>query len=276
MPSWPPFALGDEYLMSELWKADSLVLARSDNENRFKRNFLKQAVCELRFPTLMELGEQRPPSSFVKALRKDYPILEMNNEFTLGLGAGNAGSSNIHIFRSAKANWSVSLKENSLAIETTAYLGFDNLRERVLQIVDAAEKIIDSDFFTRIGLRYINVVKTEGEEVTTWINPFLTAPITSGSFVGINDFGGRMQLLAEDGGCLFQHGIQLNHTNSDAPVRAEYLIDIDTYRTEVSLSNTAAAIDIMHRQAFDLFDWALADKARNFLSADAKPRKGMV
>ncbi|MFJ5236999.1 TIGR04255 family protein [Pseudomonas sp. B21-051] len=258
--------------MSASWKADELVRTRSDNEKRYTRNFLKQAVCELRFPTLMELGEQRAPASFVKALRKDYPLLELNNEFTLGIGAGNT-SSNIHILRSTKGNWSISLKENALSIETTSYSGFDNLRERVLQVLEAAEKVIDSDFFTRIGLRYINVLKSEDEEIISWINPALTAPITSELFAGINDFGGRMQLLTEDGGCLFQHGIQLNRSNGSPP-KPDYLIDIDTYRSEVSLKDTAAALDIMHRQAFDLFDWSITDKARNALSADNKTRKG--
>jgi uncharacterized protein (TIGR04255 family) len=260
--------------MSARWKAEDLVLTRSQNVDRFKRNFLKQAVCELRFPTLMELGEQRPPSSFVKALRKDYPHLELNNEVTFGIGGGNAGSSNIHIFRSSKMNWSVSLKQNALSIETTSYSGFDNLRERILQIIDAAEIIIDSDFFTRIGLRYINVVKSGDEEVTKWINPLLTNPITSESFRGINEFSGRIQLMAEDGGCLLQHGIQLNNPTPDTPPKPDYLIDIDTYRSEVSLSNTATSIDIMHRQAFDIFDWTLTDRARDFLSEDTKTRKG--
>ncbi|MEX5629029.1 TIGR04255 family protein [Pseudomonas marginalis] len=261
--------------MSARWKADELVRTRSDNQNRFKRNFLKQAVCELRFPTLIELGEQRPPSSFVKALRKDYPILEMNNEFTLGLGSTNAGSSNIHIFRSAKSNWNISLKENAITIETTTYSGFGNLRERVLQVIDAAGKIIDSDFFTRIGLRYINILKNPDEEITDWVNPLLTSPITSKQFIGINDFGGRMQLLAEDGGCLFNHGIQINHGNQEQPVRPSYLIDIDTYRSEVLVSDTLDAIDVMHRQAFDIFDWSITEKAREFLSTDLKTRKGV-
>ncbi|MBK5412063.1 TIGR04255 family protein [Pseudomonas sp. TH34] len=261
--------------MSASWKADELVLTRSDNQNRFKHNFLKQAVCELRFPTLIELGEQRPPSSFVKALRKDYPILEMNNEFTLGVGSNSAGSSNVHVFRSAKSNWSISLKENSIAIETTTYSGFSNLRERILQVIDAAEKIIDSDFFTRIGLRYINILKTSDEDITAWVNPLLTASITSRHFIGINDFGGRMQLLADDGGCLLQHGIQLNHGNPEQPVRPSYLIDTDTYRTEVLVSDALDAVDVMHRQAFDIFDWSITEKAREFLSTDLRSRKGV-
>jgi len=255
--------------MSARWKADDLVLTRSQNENRYKRNFLKQAVCEFRFPTLMELGEQRPPASFVKSLRKSYPHLELNNEVTLGLGAGNAGSSNIHIFRSAKFNWNVTLKQNALTIETNSYTGFNNLRERVMQVVEAAEKVIDSDFFTRIGLRYINVVSSGDDDVTDWINPLLVSPLMSSSFTGINDFGGKMQLMAEDGGCLLQHGIQFSNVAASTP-KPDYVVDIDTYRTEVSLNDVGAAIDIMHRQAFDIFDWAIAEKARVFLSSDHK------
>jgi uncharacterized protein (TIGR04255 family) len=257
--------------MSARWKADDLVLTRSQNENRYKRNFLKQAVCEFRFPTLMELGEQRPPSSFVKALRKSYPHLELNNEVVLGLGAGNAGSSNAHIFRSVKLNWSVSLRQNALTIETNFYSDFNNFRERVMQVVEAAENIIDSDFFTRIGLRYINVVASGDEPVTDWINPLLVSSLTSSVFGGINEFNGKMHLMAEDGGCLLQHGIQFSNAAVAAP-KPDYVVDIDTYRTEVSLSNVGAALDIMHRQAFDIFDWAISEKARGFLSNDLKVR----
>jgi uncharacterized protein (TIGR04255 family) len=144
----------------------------------------------------------------------------------------------------------------------------------VLQAVDAARSIIDSDFFTRIGLRYINVIDSGDEEVTDWINPSLVAPITSELFTGISDFGGRMQLLASDGGCLFQHGIQLNQTKPELSPKVEYLIDIDTFRSEVSLENVASAIDVMHQQAFDLFDWAIGEKARDFLSTVTKHHNG--
>ncbi|MFP3922770.1 TIGR04255 family protein [Pseudomonas sp. W5-36] len=260
--------------MSATWKADELIHTRSDNVNRFSRNFLKQAVCELRFPTLMELGEQRPPASFVKALRKDYPLLDMNNEFKLGIGSAHAGSSNIHILKSLKGNWSISLKESALTIETTNYTGFDNLRARILQAVEATKDFIDSAFFTRVGLRYINLLHSDHDDVTDWINPALIAPIASEKFTGINDFGGRFQLLAPDGGCLFQHGVQLNQVKPDDSPVVEYMIDIDTFRAAVPLSDTAAAIDIMHHQAFDLFDWAITERAREFLTSEVKHRKG--
>ncbi|KGS15481.1 TIGR04255 family protein [Pseudomonas coronafaciens] len=261
--------------MSKRWKADLLITKRSQNTDRYKRNFLQQAVCEFRFPTLMELGEQRPPAAFVRALRKDYPHLELTNELTLGPGSGNAGSSNVHIFRSTKLNWNVSLKESAITIETTSYTGFDTLRERITKVVKAAEEIIDSDFFTRIGLRYINVIDSGDDPITDWINPALTGAVTSNAFTGISDFAGRMQLKADDGGCTFQHGIRLAQIKEGDQPKPEYLIDIDIFRTEISTQDVADAIEVMHQQAFDLFDWSLTDTSRDYLSKDAKVKKGL-
>lgn len=252
--------------MSLTWEADSLVNAPSDNLDRYKRNYLRQAVCEFRFPTLMEIGETRPPAAFVTALRKEYPTLELANELTLGIGGGSNGSNHSHIFRSSKLTWTVSLKQSSVAIETTAYTNYAQLRDKVLRVVDAAAKVIDSDFFTRIGLRYINVVDTGEDPAEGWINPQLVGPILSGCFSGINEYAGRLQLAAEDGGCLLQHGLRRKEQNGDLAI-PKYTVDIDSFRHDVAIGDAGAALDAMHSQAFDMFDWAIGPKAREQLAA---------
>lgn len=254
--------------MSSIWEADTLVTARSNNVDRYKRNFLRQAVCELRFPTLMELGEARPPASLVTALRKEYPHLELANEVTLGIGGGVPGSNNAHIFRSSKLTWTVSIKQSVLTIETIAYTDYAHMKERILNVVKAASKIIDSDFFTRIGLRYINVIDSGTDPTDGWVNPVLVAPIRSGEFKGIQEYAGKLQLGTPDGGCLLQHGIRIKPPHSGEAVQPEYVLDIDTFRNEVKLSDTATALDVMHAQAFDLFDWTIGPKAREHLSKD--------
>ena len=50
----------------------------------FIRNFIDQAVCELRFPTLYELEGPKPPAKFALALRKEYPIQELVESVNLG------------------------------------------------------------------------------------------------------------------------------------------------------------------------------------------------
>lgn len=265
--------------MTPKWDADSLVKVHSENIDRYKRNFLRQAVCELRFPTLMELGDSRPPAALVSALRKEYPHLELSNEVTLGIGSGAAGSNNAHIFRSSKRNWAVSLKKSALSIETTSYTEYAQLKERILHVVKAASKIIDSDFFTRVGIRYINIIDSgTNDPQDGWVNTNLTAPILSGYFEGVRDYAGKLQLTAEDGGCLLQHGIRWKpHAGgaSEDNSPPQYMLDIDTFRNDVMVENTEAAIDSIHAQAFDVFDWAIGPKAREYLStANAAKKTG--
>jgi uncharacterized protein (TIGR04255 family) len=96
----------------------------------------------------------------------------------------------------------------------------------------------------------------------------LVAPIRQGSFTNINEFAGKILLTAEDGGCLLQHGVRVKASDDSAVLTAEYFIDIDTYRNEVQLDDVGNALHAMHAQAFDMFDWTLGPKARDYLTAN--------
>lgn len=258
--------------MGSAWDADTLVTARSENVNRYRRTFLKQAVAEFRFPTLMELSARRPPAAFVSALRKEYPTVELQNEVTLTVGGESAGSINKHIFRSRKVGWTVSLKESAFSIETNAYPGFAEMKARIMHVVDAASKVIDSDFFTRVGLRYVNVIDSgTKQENGGWVNPELVAPLLSNYFRGVQEYAGRIQVGAEDGGCLLQHGTLVKQPTADqnpAEVWPDYVLDLDVFRNGVSVAETEQVVEAMHLQAFDVFDWALGPAARDYLSAN--------
>lgn len=259
--------------MTPNWNADSLVTISSKNVDKYKRNFLRQAVCELRFPTLMELGDPRPPTSLVKALRKEYPHLELANEVSLGIGGNSSNNTHTHIFRSAKLTWTVSLKQSALSVETTAYTDYAHMRERILRVVEAASDVIDSDFFTRIGLRYINIIDSDTNPVLGWVNPELVGPLLSGNFKGIHEYAGKLQLMADDGGCLLQHSIVMKQKQATGEAIPEYLLDIGAFRNEIQLSDTGKALDAMHAQVFDVFDWAIGPKAHEYLSAESLPKK---
>ncbi|QBC30771.1 TIGR04255 family protein [Pandoraea sp. XY-2] len=268
-----------EDTVTKVWSSDSLVDARSANVDRYERTFLRQAVCEFRFPTLLELGGTRPPATFVAALRKEYPHLELTQELALGHGSEQTVTVNKHVFRSEKLNWTVSLKESAFSIETNSYTTFPVMRERILRVLSAATKIIDSEFFTRVGLRYINMIDANADPVNEgWINHDLVAPLHAKVFTGISEYAGRLNLATDDGGCLLQHGLKfkshparaLEDTEVDAlPM---YLIDIDAFRNGVALEDSAAALDSMHAQAFDVFDWAIGDAARSYLATPKRSK----
>lgn len=251
--------------MTTSWKADGLIQGRPGVAGSYKRSFLKQAICELRFPTLLELGEPRPPAALVSALRKEYPYIERVNEFAIEPGA-TAGTSTSHVFRSSKQTWVLSLRENALTLETTAYSGFENFKSRVVTAVNAALGVIDTDFFTRIGLRYINVLDVGKGDIEGWVNPALLDPKIGEFFKGISEYAGKIAVAADDGGCIFQHGVRLRSPkNAEEKATPEYTIDIDSYRSEIEASSVEIALDAMHTQVSAVFDWSISDQARNYL-----------
>lgn len=243
------------------------VKSRSPNLDQYKRSFVTQTICELKFPTLLELGGSHPPSKFVNALRKSYPTLDAGREVKINIGQGTTESMQAHIFRGLKPGWVATLKHSSVAIEGNRYDGFPALKARVKQLIDAALPIIDSDVWTRVGLRFVNVVGNgEDDPAEGWINPNLVSPLIGEQFEKISAFGGALQLGTDESGLLVRHQLQLTSNAQGAEITSvNYVLDIDSFRAGVPVAETLDVLEELHVESFDAFDWALAEKARDFL-----------
>src|SRR5215472_14252029 len=229
----------------------------------YSRNFIRLAVCELRFPTLFEIEAETPPLGFAKALRKEYPTHELLKNLNVNLGG--VAHSNAHAFRSKKGRWTVTLRAAALSLEASEYDSFDELAERLAFVLKAAEGTIDSDFFTRVGLRYINVVPCEPETAAEWINPALVAPLAAGTFGGVNEYWQRIQGPTSVGGYTFKHGVQVE---PGSPPR-EYLLDFDFFKEDVPLAETPDVVKRLHELEFSMFRWSLGPKAKEYLGASS-------
>lgn len=245
----------------------ALFTHKSNNVDRFKRSIAKTIVCELRFPTVLEFGDVRLPSPLVKALRKDYPIAERASEMTLG-GTGTPESAGfVHVLRSMKGGWAISFKQSAISLEASSYGGYAQLKRRLEQLIHAVGPAIDTDFFTRVGLRFINLVDCKGQDPREgWINPDLLQSLASGYFQRVAEFGGRIASTDGERGILLQHGLNFAE-GSDIP---NYVVDIDAYRNEVMVVDVLGVVDLLHDDCFNVFDWALGDRSRDFLSEGSR------
>lgn len=120
---------------------------------RFQKNFIKTAVCELRFPALLEF-ETKPPVQLQRELRKEFP----NYQRQQGVGVDGQEETR-HILRSRKGNWLVSFKASSIALETSNYTEFADFFVQLETVIKKSSPLLDTDFFTRVGLRYINEIR---------------------------------------------------------------------------------------------------------------------
>ncbi|MFM0653274.1 TIGR04255 family protein [Paraburkholderia sediminicola] len=230
---------------------------------RYPRNFIRQAVCELRFPTIFEIEDRKPPASFWKIMKHDFPLHDILNN--VNLGPGSVVQVNAHQFRSKQGRWVAVLRPSAITLETSRYTTFDEFEEQLKIVIEAATKTIDSDFFTRVGLRYINTLPCEVNEIDGWLNDSLARPLTDNIFGDVDEHWQHTRGRTEFGGFSFQHGIG-NEANPTAKRR--YMLDFDLYREDVQLGEALSTIRKLHVLEFSLFSWALGDKARNYLQSE--------
>jgi uncharacterized protein (TIGR04255 family) len=227
----------------------------------FEQNFIRQVVCELRFPTNFDLDGSRPPLDFAKAVRKDYPNYQARNE--VNMGPGGVARANIHAFSSKGSRWTVTIRASSISLETTHYNSYADFEKRLDGVVQAAGKVVDSDFFTRIGLRYINAVPFNIEEIREWINPALVGPLGEGIYGVVQEHSQRVSGSLEDGGgYLFQHGVGVQEGTG----KLEYALDFDFFGEDIPVTEALSVARKLHANQFAMFMWSLGDKGKEFLT----------
>jgi uncharacterized protein (TIGR04255 family) len=136
------------------------------------------------------------------------------------------------------------------------------------------------DFFTRVGLRYINIVPCEPEAAAEWVNPALVGPLSAGTYGAINEFWQRVQGPTAVGGYTFNHGVQVQ---PGTPPQ-EYLLEFDFFKEDVPVAEAAAVVKDcatdeerklaarakLHELEFSMFRWSLGPKANEYLGASSK------
>jgi uncharacterized protein (TIGR04255 family) len=226
-----------------------------------ERNFIKSAVCELRFPTLLQY-EKSDPVELQKRLRSAYPYYE--KQASVSVGPGPVENVNEYHFRSRKRQWLVTFKASSIALETERYTSSQSFFAQLELVVEAAKSVIDSDFFTRVGLRYVDAVPLPDRQVNGWINPLLVKPLTDGFFGTVDRYYQEVRGKAESGGYSFRHGI-FRQPGSGHP---EYILDFDFFEEDVEVDETMSLVRKFHEESYSLFHWALGEQA---LAAMGKP-----
>jgi len=227
---------------------------------RYPRNFIKTTVCELRFPTLLEL-ETKPPRAFQAKIRKSYPFYESQIMEPIGGPEGMANELR-YVFRSKDQHWTVSVKSSALAIETTKYVDFENFHSRFVDILASAKEMVDADFFTRIGLRYINEIPIEDGKLEGWIRPELTVPLTGGALGSAEIYTSLIQGHMDRGQYSFRQGYNKKRNDGAKAGGSVYRLDIDYSAENIEYQEVESLITYFNETNFRFFSWCLGEKAK--------------
>ena len=141
-----------------------------DNKRLYTKTPLDLVVCQLNFPTILSVSAS-PPSSFQDRIRDDYPLYQPQQISSFGVTFDLSmqqvvppqpqQNSILHQFFTLDKDYILSLSNNDIKLETSKYSHWEDFISRFEKILSIFEEIYRPAVYTRIGLRYINIIKKD-------------------------------------------------------------------------------------------------------------------
>jgi uncharacterized protein (TIGR04255 family) len=223
----------------------------------YAKNFTSSVVCELRIPTLMDVDREEL-KVVAKALRKRFPINQSVTEMQIGPGLAGAPEVNQH-FKTRDGATSFLIRPATLILETKRYESFPKFRADVELVASATRTLIDADFFTRVGIRYINAIPVASTPLEGWINPILTKALEASVFGQVRQHLGEVRgfTKVERGEFTFKYGWS---PQKSQPYK--FLLDFDFFMSSIDSAELLPLLDSFHDEVHDLFEWSIGEKSR--------------
>ena len=238
----------------------------------FRKNPLAEVICQFRFPTILAIAAE-PPSTFQEKVRESYPLYETPGDASawpkeLGpilsqLSIKFPGEATTHKFLAEGEKRSISLAQDFVAVSDQQYGRWEDFRREIVSVEAAARDVYKPAFYSRVGLRYRNIINKDAlglgaDGWDTLVQPYFAGLLSSDDVRDhIQQITTVVQInLSEIAGALVQIRHGLARVSPDQ--EAHYVIDADFYTEGRYTSQHAfTALDLFHRRAGDLFRWAI-------------------
>ncbi len=237
-------------------------------------NPLKLVVCQTRFPVLTRFGDAGFLAPMQDVLDDRYPRFGPEQEVSVAVAPGGIAPvpppPSLWRFRDLEGEWSVAVAQDFISVETTAYERWEDLRERVGQVLEAAA-VLGIRVRERLGLRYINEIRHPDVTGPTDWRRFINEKLLG--MVGGEELGQdvihaleEIRLREEAGTLIVRHG----HVGAEASQSNDpfYLLDVDFYddtARRYDAGDTLEQLDIFHTTTHNLFEESVTDDLRAHL-----------
>lgn len=207
---------------------------------RYENSPLVEVVFQLRFPTILSINSTQPVD-FQERIRERYPYFEdqleefgdvVVNPQLKAASMRKTGESKNYAFISADNMTKINLTPSFIAISSMAYTQWEDFQKHIQFIIPIFKEIYHPAFYTRVGLRYIDVItrsKLDLEERnwTDLIQPHVLGMVTEEHECGVKSYLSETEYETKDPDVLSKAHFEFVHVN-DQP-ELSLLIDCDYY-----------------------------------------------
>jgi uncharacterized protein (TIGR04255 family) len=243
----------------------------------YKRNPLVEVVCQLRFPPILKISHQEPVE-FQDEIRFKYPLFETakvqfpSEILPIVQQLGLPLQSEIaYSFKSEDKRWNLSITKDFIALTTSSYERYEQFKQRFEEALEVFERIYKPSFYTRVGLRYQDLIvrskleienKNWSELIAKHIASELYEPAFSSS---IQTIVKSLVLNVESGQINLNHGLVTVKDQQGMNDEIAYLFDADFY-TEQKIEGDGDVWNLLNQfnqSAGRLFRWSITDTLHN-------------
>jgi len=128
-------------------------------------------------------------------------------------------------------------------------------------LLDRSSGLLDTDFFTRVGLRYINEIPISDRDLGECIRPELVAPLMAGTYGNVTRFFQEVRGSTATGRYSFRHGFP----GIEQAEKKLYTIDFDFFDENVPFDSVLSKVTDFNRESFRFFSWVIGPKTKALL-----------
>jgi len=250
----------------------------------FKKNPLDSVVCQLRFPPILRIDTEIP-SEFQEAIRQEFPNYEEEIEFEqqitpmieaagsrFELKVSKPSSAKNHSFSSEDNNWRINLTRTFMAITATRYTRWEHMQSFFAVPLRSLLRIYNPPFFTRIGLRYIDVfcrskLGLDGVDWADLVEPYFLGILSSAVRKNVGGYSCSSEISLDNNLSkvrILTMLVKAVGTNEDC-----FMLDCDFFRTKRTKDvEIDSVLETLHSHSTRLLQFAIKKKLFESMEPD--------
>ena len=249
----------------------------------YKKNPIDRVVCQLRFPPILKIDKDIP-ADFQDKIRDVFPNYVEKTEVNVEVDTKDIEILSPDIFsgipQPAKIKncefsseddvWKVNLTRTFIALTTSEYIQWEEFYEKLLLPLDTLCEIYKPLYFSRIGLRYIDVIDRSkmGIEGVPWdelLKPHILGILSSKSVKeNVRDFVSKYEINLADNISIVRMVTKFVKPRNPRDSKNDeicYMIDSDFHSLgKLDKISAIEKLEYFHIRGSRLIQWCITDR----------------
>ncbi|MBY0612134.1 MAG: TIGR04255 family protein [Beijerinckiaceae bacterium] len=126
----------------------------------YSTNPLVEVIFQVKFPRIFKIDEQIPVE-FQKQMGRNYPFVETRDVVPLIIPSATENNITrrlVYDFETEQKDYKITIASEFLSVSTKKYVRWEDFLPHIVAGLAALKNVYSPPFFTRVGLRYVDVI----------------------------------------------------------------------------------------------------------------------